>query len=391
MKRFSLKDTRGLLSGPAVVMAAAIVLLFVLSLTLLAPEPPVKSPYLSSSAQPDGIKALYTLLQEKDRPVAAWKRPWRELPAGGSQTLLLAAPPRPISLAEQGELLSWVGEGNELILFDDDPGEWKLFFLEESGPANHLTAIADVTAATAAERKRSGLVATPYRLADDGGESGFTPLLVDNYGVLAGRYPYQDGQITVFLTPEWLRNDTVLAEAHFEMIWPALFEYREPGAVWFDDYHHGMVAQAGILTAFPRWLNAVAFQLAIGGLLWLWWQAVRFGPAYVPRAWTVRRGDETLRAAAGWYERRRLTADALLHQERYVRSLMTRRWGVLPGASDQQVLAAAQQHVSRAELAALQTLLGDWRRIQQAGTCSKKEFLNVSRLADGLMIKLEGV
>lgn len=390
MRRLKTTDLRRLVSGPAAVIAVATVLLVVLGLTLLAPETPVKPPYLSSSAQPDGTKALVTLMREKKQRVAAWTRSWRELPEGSGQTLLLAGG-RSITLAEQGDMLGWVGAGNELILFDDQPEEWDLFTLDESGPAQHLTAIADVRATTATDRKRSGAVATPYRLLVADGEEGVTPLLIDNYGVLAARYTYQEGQITVFLTPEWLRNDTVLAEAHFEMLWPSLYANGEPRTIWFDDYHHGVVAKASKLAAFPAWLTAIVLQLVLGTLLWLWWKAVRFGPAYVPRAWTVRRGDETLRAAAGWYERRRLACDALLHQERYVRTLLTRHWGVLPSATDQQVLAAAQQHISRSELVELQGLLGEWHRIQHVGRCSKQQFLKISRQADHLILKLEGV
>ncbi|MCL6459258.1 MAG: DUF4350 domain-containing protein [Gorillibacterium sp.] len=372
------------LSKPHFILGFCIIAFFIFGLVLLKPDVPDQPPYLSSSAEPAGVKALFTLMQEKGTPIKAWKQPWRSLPNSSGQTLVLIEPRR-IGLDEQGEIMDWVSQGNEVMLFASNPAEWELFQLEDSGRPNTVSAISAQQKLIPTNAKLTGEVSTAYRLLQ---EADMEPLLQDTFGLIAARIPVEAGSVTIFLTPEWLRNDTILRESHFAMIWPYLSE--QPAALWFDEYHHGFVDKPGVLAAYPVWLLAVLLQVVIGVLLWLWWKAVRFGPAYTPRAWTVRRGDETLIAAAGWYENRQLAHEALEHQTRYVRGLLRERWGVLLDANDQQVLAVARLHWSKEHTNALAALLQSWRQVQQSPTCSKKRFLETSRKADVIIQKLEG-
>ncbi len=363
-------------------LALGIAAFVVIGLALSSPDAPAQPPYASSSAGPAGVKGLYALLKEQDVPVKAWKQSWKSLPQTGGQALIVVEP-HDVGAAEMAAIKEWAAAGNDVLLLEDDPWQW-----EEHFPLKAAEAGTEPEAIEAAEAESggplTGIVASAYRLESGG---SLEPLLTDRQGIVAGRVSSGGGSVTVLLAPEWARNDRILDHSHFELIWPLL--PLEADAVWFDDYHHGLRQAPGMLAAYPDWLLAVLLQLAVGAALWLWLQAVRFGPAYTPRSWTVRRGDETLLAAAGWYERRKLTREAAAHQEAYIRSLLRQRWGVPPQASEQQVLAAAKRRWNGADAERLAGLLGQLREAGSLPEYPVKRFVKDSRQADGIIRKLE--
>ncbi|MBU7315522.1 DUF4350 domain-containing protein [Paenibacillus oleatilyticus] len=368
-----------------IALAVSVVAFLLFGYVLVKPDLPDLPPYLSTSADRDGTKAVFTLLKEQGVPVKAWKQPWRSLPSGGRQKLIVIQPYAPLAAKEWEEIRTWVSAGNELVLFDDAPTDLEAFPLTrtgqaESGPA----AITDLTKQSGAGH--SGKVASAYRLKE---APGMKPLLKDARGIIAGRAAVGQGSVTLLLVPDWMQNDSILEHSHFELIRPYLQTSPETGALWFDEYHHGLYEKPGLLAVYPGWLLAVLLQLTLGALLWLWMKGVRFGPAYTPREWTVRRGDETLLAAAGWYERRGLAREALAHQARYVRGLMRERWGVRLDATVTQALAAAKPHLSKEELEQLAALMRSWQAAEEAAGYSPKQFEKDSRMADGVIRRLE--
>ncbi|MFB6365983.1 DUF4350 domain-containing protein [Paenibacillus elgii] len=367
-----------------IALAVIIVAFLLFGYVLVKPDLPDLPPYLSTSADRDGTKAVFTLLKEQGAPVKAWKQPWRSLPSGGRHKLIVIQP-NTLATKEWEEIRTWVSGGNELVLFHDAPAELDGFSLTNTGKAGSAAvAITDLTGQSGTGL--SGKVASAYRLKE---APDMKPLLKDERGIIAGRASVGQGSMTLLLVPEWMRNDGILEHSHFELIRPYLQTSPEIVGLWFDEYHHGLYEKPGLLAVYPGWLLAVLLQLTLGALLWLWMKGVRFGPAYTPRAWTVRRGDETLLAAAGWYERRGLAREALAHQARYVRGLMRERWGVRLDATVTQALAAAKPHLSKQELEQLAAVMRSWQTAEEAASYSPKQFEKDSRMADGLIRRLE--
>ncbi|RXZ76674.1 DUF4350 domain-containing protein [Paenibacillaceae bacterium] len=394
-------------------LLSAIAAFIVVGLLLTQPSTPAHPPYVSSSAAPDGVKALYTLLQEKKLPASQWKKPWRALPGTANQTMVVIEPHN-VSDQEMEEMDAWVKRGNHLLLFSSNPYYWDHVLLEyrEKPSRDNSTVKADdgtqpedmgneqigepepvrVPAPVAVtdllrpdnDAPLSALVETRIRIKE---EHGIEPLLTDELGIIAAQFAAGDGSISVFLTPEWTRNDQIAQHAHFELIWPYL-QQNNGGALWFDEYHHGFQDKPGALAIYPDWLLALLLQVVIGAMLWLWYKAVRFGPAYTPRSWVTRSGDETLLAAAGWYERSRLAREALSHQKNYIRSLMRTNWGVRTDANDRQVIAAAKRHWDKEDIEQLSHLLDCWRAAEQTPRYSTKQFVFDSRKADLIIQKL---
>lgn len=367
-----------------IALAVSIVAFLLFGYILVKPDLPDLPPYLSTSADRDGTKAVFTLLKEQGAPVKAWKQPWRSLPSGGRHKLIVIQP-YTLGAKEWEEIRTWVSGGNELVMLHDSPEEMDGFSFTKTGHAgSDAVAITDLTGQSGTGL--SGKVASVYRLKET---PGMKPLLKDERGIIAGRTEVGHGSITLLLVPEWMRNDRILEHSHFELIRPYLQTSPDTGGLWFDEYHHGLYEKPGMLAVYPGWLLAVLLQLTLGALLWLWMKGVRFGPAYTPRAWTVRRGDETLLAAAGWYERRGLAREALAHQARYIRGLMRERWGVRLDATVTQALAAAKPHLSKGELEQLAAVMRSWQAAEEAASYSPKQFEKDSRMADGVIRRLE--
>lgn len=374
-------------NGQRVGLAVSIVAFILIGLVIIKPDVPVKPPYTSNSASPDGVKGIYTLLKEQGVSVKEWRKEWRFLPQAGHQAMVVIQPQE----LEEHEIIGiedWVYAGNDVLLLDSEPWQWVDFELEEamteSATASSSISIVDGNSDHAEGTGLTGDIDSEFRLALS---EEIEPLLMDELGIIAGRISLGEGSITVFLTPEWMRNDQILEHSHFELLRPYLPV--QSNAIWFDDYHQGIKEKPGLLAVYPPWLLAILLQIAIGTLLWLWFKAVRFGPAYTPRAWTVRRGDETLLAAAGWYERRKLTRDAIMHQSQYVRSLMREHWGVPLEANDPQVLAAAKLHFSKEDVTRLASLLQSWKEAEIAIVYPMKQFVKDSKQAVTIIQKLE--
>ncbi|WP_281886440.1 DUF4350 domain-containing protein [Paenibacillus sp. YYML68] len=386
-----------------VALMLSVAAFLVLGYVFVKPKLQDYPPYLSSSADRDGTKAVYTLLEEKGAAVQAWERPWSQLPKGTGQTLVVVQPYE-VAEREWSELQSWLKQGNELLLLHGAPTSFPPFVTEElkrdretesspqrvdvdrllsseTGP--FMVQVTDLN--RPGDKSFTAVIASNYRLKP---VEGMNPLLQDDKGILAARFVVGSGGMTLFVVPEWLKNENVLQHAHYELLAPYLPQERS--AIWFDEYHHGIQQKPGLLAVYPNWLLAVMVQLTIGLLLWLWLRAVRFGPAYTPRSWTVRRGDETLQAAASWYERRGLALDALAHQERFIRSLLRARWGVRHDATDAQLLHTAKQQLEPRQVEQLAELLRRYNEAQAgSGRYTAKQLLEDSRRADGLIHTLE--
>ncbi|QQK77585.1 DUF4350 domain-containing protein [Salicibibacter cibarius] len=109
-----------------------ILLFIILGLFIFQPDREDFSPYVSFSPAPDGTKAVSLWLEESGVPVQEWNQPWRFLPEEEDHTVLLIQPFMDFS-AEREWMLDWLEDGNDLILFDEEPMEWPGFEVEDMG------------------------------------------------------------------------------------------------------------------------------------------------------------------------------------------------------------------------------------------------------------------
>ncbi|SEC57435.1 DUF4350 domain-containing protein [Paenibacillus sp. GP183] len=341
-------------------LAISICLFLLLGYLIVKPKAEDKPPFLSFSADLDGVKAWRELLESKNSRVKEWRLDWSELPRGKNQ-LLTAVQPGTVTKEDVNHILEWVRQGNDLILLDQQPNEWSSYFPivplngahgQNSGNPSAADEARPIFREGDAKDKWTGVVQTGFRLKPSPDQH---VLFSDGSGVLASQMAMGAGHLTMVLTPEWLTNERILANSHFELAWP-LFD-RPWSTVWLDETHHGYGTTRGLPAVYPAWIKLAALQLGLALLAWLWLRGKRFGPVYTPRAWTVRRGDETLLAVAGWYERLGFSREALSHQQQYLRQLLLARWGLSPSATAKQAADAARVRWPEVQAARLERLL----------------------------------
>ncbi|MGF9821526.1 DUF4350 domain-containing protein [Brevibacillus agri] len=362
-------------------ISVAIVLLVVVGWFIVKPVATKLPPYLASSAQPDGIKAVLLLLEEKGSQVKEWRQPMHLLPKPAGQALLVVEPDN-LSANEQDDLLAWASGGNDLFVFSERPILWaglplEAKYMEEKGNQER-----NVQGQLLAE----GLLGKAKTQARWKEAEGLEPLFYDDQGILAGKVQVGAGSISYFLVPDWLTNRKIGELSHFEAVWPHL--QKNWSAIWVDEYHHGLQEKPGLLAIYPGWLVAALVQLAVVLLLFVWWKGKRFGPVYTLREWTVRRGDETLLAVSSWYERRGLARDALAHREAYMRQLMHDRWGVHQKADRAEILRCARLRWSEQAVTRLAELLDRLEQARSGTGYSAKRLLADSLLLDEIITQL---
>ncbi|MNH99762.1 hypothetical protein D3C73_525410 [compost metagenome] len=304
------------------------------------------------------------MLTENNKTVKEWRLGWEDLPGGGNQ-VLIAIQPSGLSKAEQAKMLNWLEQGNDFILFQQHPVGWELFPIDDVAQVkvnNQPLAIQKLNEDGSIQADLQAVVAAATRLKEVGQSQ---VLLKDDQGILSSRAKVGQGSMTVVLAPEWLMNAKIMEHDQFELIWP-LFG-KDWDAVWVDETHHGYRTQPGLLAVYPAWLALASVQLGLVLLFWLWRRGKRFGPVYTPREWTVRRGDETLQAVAGWYERLGYRTEALGHQQQLLRQLLWERWGLSPSADVAEAAQAAHARWPQAQAARLVRLLEQGERPMERG------------------------
>lgn len=367
------------------VLGLVLVVFVMIGWQLIKPDLPAYPPYVSHSPAADGVKALYTWLEEQGEQVAQWKRPWEMLPDGPDQLLVLVQPMAAVSRMEQEHLEVWMSQGNEVLWLDAKPHLSALFLETIEVPGDDEPAAIEHAQW---DGNWSAVVPVETRFADLDAATGWTGIFGDHAGYLAVSKQFGAGRMTVGLVPEWATNRWIARESHLALLGLSLQE-REHRAIWFDEYHHGLQSSGGVWGVMPAAIKLMVWPLLAAVLLWLWRSSVRFGVAHTPRAWQVRRGDETLLATGGWYARQRLTVEALQWQAAYVRSLLSQHLGLRQDADQDQIMAVARTRMGAREAEQLSALLAAWRAAEQSPVYSDKDFVRDSRLADEVIDNLE--
>ncbi|QJC51056.1 DUF4350 domain-containing protein [Paenibacillus albicereus] len=396
-------------------LALLAALFLLLGLLLGRPQLRDESPNLSFSSDTDGLQAWRELLDERHPLVGEWRLRWDELPQGSGR-LLIAAEPAGVSGVEWKALEEWLKRGNSALLLGDLPDQpfWELTgsgsaAAEDGDAAGEGDAAEETSDEGSASDNKAGsdhealpsaveaeallgpgayeaLTDTSVRIAVLDGEG--SALVADERGTLAARKSVGAGSVTLAVEPRWMQNGTALKGSHAELM-GALLEGSWTEML-FDEQHHGYTSAPGAFAVLPRPLLLASALLLLALLLALWSAGKRFGPTRVPREWTTRRGDETVRALAAWYERFGLMDEALDRQRGRLRQQLAQRWGLPASASPEQAAAAARSRWSEEDALRLQRALEE-RPLQADGRkAARREFTARSKEASELAALLRG-
>jgi hypothetical protein len=366
------KNTTGL-SWTWLGIILLLILFFALG-TLLIPSEKTEYPdYIAMSPSPTGIKAFYTYVKSLDIPSEVWERPVEQLsfqPEG--QLMLLIEPNTMFNQAEQEKWIEWMEKGNHIWLVSKFP---EGFFNVKT---NHIKSSDDDNTQKIGDFK--AVVDTTLRLHPNSNDE---IIYEDAFGVVAMTRSFGQGELTVLLTPEWLLNGQILKQNHLELLTP-LFNRTQPQLVWFNDYIHGYESQLAIIEAYPQWLLLIFAQVLLVVLLWLWAKGMRFGPILIPREWTVRYGDERIKAQAVWYQKGEFYDETLSHQVDYVRLILQEKWGIPTNLAIHEVIELSKRRLPSDKQA---RWIQNWKEVSELlgkNKMSHKQFLRGSKLIDDI-------
>jgi hypothetical protein len=369
-------------------LAVCVFLFIGLGLALSRPGLMNYAPYLSFSPDKDGVKAVRLLMEQEGADVKEWRLAPERLPDGKGQ-LFLAIEPYGVAHESSMKLVEWAEQGNEVVVFGAFPywlKDWDMEFIDPAESDGKVTAVG----ASGGSRAFEAPVDTEIRFVPEAPARHSEALLRDAAGVLAVRQSVGEGGITISAPSEWMMNENILEGERFELLWMLLGgEALNGRTVFIDEYHHGYSVSPGMTQVYPMWLLAAAAQAALGFGAWLWWRGKRFGPAYTPRAFLVRRGDETLLAVAGWYRRGRLTFEALDHNVERLRRVLQLRGGVPASAGAGQLYAAAERTLegNRMPPGQLRDVLERWESLRrEKETGGRVAYSDKAWLADSIVL-----
>ena len=363
------------------------VFLFVGLGTLIIPHKPTPyPPFLTESSAPSGVKAFYTLLANRYDQVGIWKKPVEDLPyLSSNQLMIIAEPFNTLDNKELQQWIDWVKAGNRIWFLDDNPKGYfpfKTTWAEEEQTDSVRTIYGSNELKG---RFYQAEIHTNIRLISEPKDQ---ILLRDQSGILAMSRMYGKGEIMVLLTPDWMTNDLILNQDHLELILPFI-QHANSDIIWFNDFVHGNESRLTLFELYPEWFLFFFIQGAIALLLWLWYKGKRFGPIHTPREWTVRFGDERIRAIAAWHERGGFYQESLSTQVEFLKTLLQEKWGIPTTGEVENYHKILQRYLSPDQQK--QWLL-DWQELKsilETGKISHKDYLKWSLRLENMRKEVE--
>lgn len=306
----------------------------------------------SFNAGARGHKAFYTTLEELHWPVGRWQGSTREL-SGTNEILILSRnnlgrryPLRPL---EVEQLLAWVAAGNHLILLGD--------FAEATDAQPLLQALGFRTtpAQTTSDRlfeQSSEMLATERRALTLRAENNSavimerapslpwppanaTPLLTANslnYGI---RLPRGNGSVTFIASPSLLDNLFLPQADNLNFVLQLLQPNGAPPAkIWFEEAHHGYRTTFALTDLFKQpGVRLASAQIALGLLVFLSSQLVRFGPVRPLERRKARSTLEFINSIAQLYRRANIRNDIVRSLFHETHKLVLKKFNLPPETS----------------------------------------------------------
>jgi hypothetical protein len=362
------------LSWTWTIIVVLLIMFFGLGILLIPSEKTEYPDYIAESPSPTGVKAFYTYVKSLEIPTQVWERPVEQLSyQTEGQLMLLIEPDNMFNEEEQKKWKDWMQQGNHIWLVSKFPEGFfdiKTDLHSVTLREDHLQKIG----------KYKALVDTNLRLHHTSNDE---IIYEDEAGVIAMERSYGRGGLTVLITPEWFQNGQILKQHHLELLMP-LLNRTKPELIWFNDYIHGYESQWAIIEAYPQWLLLILAQILLVILLWLWAKGKRFGPIITPREWTVRFGDERIKAQAVWYQKGEFYEETLLHQIEYVRLAIQEKWGLSTNLAIDEFVELSKRRLSSQKQSVWERNWAEIGELMSKGKLSHKQFLRGSKLIDDI-------
>lgn len=323
-------DRRLLLSGTAV-FAVLVVLGALLSTGKSADDP---TSYSDASA---GAKAAYLLLQASGYRVDRFEQPVQDLPDAASTTLILAEPIESPNAADRKAVARFIERGGRVIATGDIGGS----FLEATVKTDPIAGLTwkTVSAVSPSAITRAAPVITLSPETSWGLLTFAVPLYADaDANAYVVRIPSGAGEAIWWGSATPLTNAGITAPGNLEFVLACLGP-PGPRRVLFDEYVHGhRHTLAGSMWHSPvRW---VMLQLALLALVLVATHSRRSGPTLLPAVESRLSPLEFVRTLGSLYARAGVASVAVEMAYQRVRQALTRRLGIAPHASTDDVARA---------------------------------------------------
>ncbi|MBU7015148.1 MAG: hypothetical protein HXS52_03495 [Theionarchaea archaeon] len=253
------------------VLTLVVFVVGVVSVAVIAEQVNLPPAHSSKDAEEMGTLAFY-LLMEKYTEVERIKDTIEALDPG---SLLLIYPVRPLAPEEKEHVLTWVKEGNRLIIFTESPEIAEDFGVNITPAEDGL---ASITPNDHWSTRDVHMVRVRYQQSID---TDVNIILADAENVLAAEIPYGLGEIVVITCTSLVENYSIdRADNEIFLVRLSLSE-----KVYFDEYHLYLIDQSTgmtlskIKTAFSSRYSSFFIQLIITITIFMVSYGKRFGKA----------------------------------------------------------------------------------------------------------------
>lgn len=325
----------------------------------------VLPPLASVSAQPNGAKALRLWLAElgyavDDRTQAAFG------PPDDAAVALVLEPLYPVTADEGAALEQWVEGGGLLLAAGDGPSMSGLL-----RRFNFRLSPLDAAADAPALPQTPLWVSPPLDAAEpraryylqSARDDFITHLAVDSRPVVVS-FPLGDGRVILASSARPFSNAGLRTPGNAALALNVVGAAGRPGAVWFDEWHHGLRDTAEQLAAGPgQWLRRTPAGQSVLLFAALLFVAValrgrHFGPALPLAANASRRAPlEHLTATAQLSRRAGHRRAALGQYRHWLKRDLGQRYRLDPGLPDAEFVARLAGYNPALDAAGLRDLL----------------------------------
>lgn len=352
---------------------------------------------------PSGSRALFLVMKQLLPQVGQWRRPYYLLPLpsapGGSNTLIVAGPRRPISNREAGYLHSWLTAGGQLILLNDDgwvlgnatndtaqpnqgASETKATFLSRYAPDlrwNKRTTQSRIGRAAGSSIPDREMTLR-WRQSFSATGSAEVSAAVDQTR-LAVALPVGRGRIIAVADPTMVSNGALRQSDN--AVWLVdLAASWGSGTTLFDEYHHGFGQKRDTMELSGAFLMTpwgwCVLQVAAAGLLYMFAYRRRFGRIREPLPVNRASPLELLDARAGVFQAaaaQTLSAELIVQQ--LCQGLAQSHGKTVDSASLSRELAS----IAKIRGGAAATLQELFSKVQNGQRLSDREFIALGRSA----------
>ncbi|WP_204669649.1 DUF4350 domain-containing protein [Gracilibacillus alcaliphilus] len=337
-------------------------------------------PYLVESPSPNGLKALYTYLENNGYQVSQENG---LSPASTNTMRILVSPPIFSDQTVVNTYQSYIEEGNTLVIVKENPEgllgistEFSNLQLssDSSGLINHGTEQFEVNM-----NSTQTLVTEP----DD-----HIILSTEQNNAIALERQVGDGSLIVLTEPNWLVNDQITEADHTAAIFATIpFDKDQP--IVFDEYTVTTPGNVSPFALYPGWAYVLLVQGIILTIFILWKQGKRFGPVRPVREETVRFSDERLKAIAIWQTKGKNYTHALQGQIQYIKEAIRLRYGLPYSYSWNERLTVIQDRITNLTEEQVSRLAEQLQAIENNQSVNKQEFVTLTKMIETIRKEVE--